>query len=221
MKKIFTYLKRCLALIIGSVLIYLLFAFILSIWSTNPKKITCTQKQSIYLITNGVHLDIVLEKSQINTDFFSQLKDFNTSNYIAFGWGDKGFYLNTPEWADLKFGTVLNAMFLKSETVMHITRLDKKRNDFVKIDICETQLKKLVAFIEHSFQVDEYLKPIEIKGKGYSKQDDFYEATGSYNCIKTCNEWVNEALKVSEIKTSLWSPFDLGILYQVNRDNKN
>jgi len=32
-------------------------------------------------------------------------------DWLAFGWGDKGFYLNTPTWADLKFSTAVKAAF--------------------------------------------------------------------------------------------------------------
>lgn len=43
---------------------------------------------------------------------FSQTKGKSTDfNYIAFGWGDKGFYLDTPTWADLKFSTAFKAAF--------------------------------------------------------------------------------------------------------------
>ncbi|HOB24230.1 MAG TPA: DUF2459 domain-containing protein, partial [Kaistella sp.] len=31
--------------------------------------------------------------------------------YLAIGWGDKGFYLDTPTWADLKFSTAFKAAF--------------------------------------------------------------------------------------------------------------
>lgn len=79
------------------------------------------------------------------------------------------------------------------------------------------QLEQLIYFIEQSFETDDEMKLIEIVGKGYSNRDYFYEGVGSYNCIKTCNQWVNQGLKAAEIKTSIWSPFDSGVLYQVNK----
>lgn len=53
---------------------------------------------------------------------FSQTKGKNTDfNYIAFGWGDKGFYLDTPTWADLKFSTAFKAAFWMGQSAMHTT----------------------------------------------------------------------------------------------------
>jgi hypothetical protein len=50
-------------------------------------------------------------------------------NYLAFGWGDKGFYLNTPEWADLKVSTALNAAFGLSSSAIHSTFYKKLREN--------------------------------------------------------------------------------------------
>jgi len=36
---------------------------------------------------------------------------------------------------------------------------------------------------------------------------------GSFSLIKTCNIWVNKALKETGVPTSVWSPFDFCILY--------
>lgn len=44
-----------------------------------------------------------------------------TLPYLAIGWGDKGFYLNTPTWADLKFSTAFKAAFGLSKPAMHAT----------------------------------------------------------------------------------------------------
>ncbi len=55
-------------------------------------------------------------------------------------------------------------------------------------------------------------KKILLNNKGYSYNDDFYEALGSFSCFKTCNSWVNSGLKESDIKACLWTPFDFGLL---------
>ena len=38
--------------------------------------------------------------------------------YVAIGWGDRGFYVDTPTWADLKLSTLCNALFVPSESVL-------------------------------------------------------------------------------------------------------
>jgi len=41
------------------------------------------------------------------------------------------------------------------------------------------------------------------------------KTTGSFSLFNTCNVWVNKALKVTGIETSVWSPFDFGVLHHL------
>lgn len=214
MKVILKYLKRTLLFIGIFLFTYFSFAFLLSISSTNPHTTQCEYKNEIFLSTNGVHLDIVIPKNQ--NDIFIPVLPSHI-NYIAFGWGDKRFYLETPTWDKLKFSTAAKALFWKSETAMHVTMYQKKRKDWMSIKLCDEQLNKLTAYIKSSFLKNKQGEVIEIKGSGYSNRDRFYEAIGSYDCINTCNSWVNKGLKIADIKTCIWSPFDKGIIYQVEK----
>ena len=49
----------------------------------------------------------------------------STLRYIAIGWGDKGFYLDTPTWADLKFSTAFKAAFWLGNSAIHTTFIKK------------------------------------------------------------------------------------------------
>ena len=51
--------------------------------------------------------------------------------------------------------------------------------------------------------------------EGYNSYDSFFEAKGSFSFYRTCNIWVNKALKVIGVKTSIWSPFDFGVLHHL------
>lgn len=168
--------------------------------------------KTIYLSTNGVHLDIVLLKKDIDVSLLSDLKHNSSDNYLAFGWGDEDFYINTPTWGDLTLGTAFNAMFLNSTTLMHVTRYGSARADWVKIEISETALQKLTTYLSNSFETNENGSKIMLKDKGYSFIDDFYKATGNYSCLKTCNTWVNQGLKESGLKSCFWTPFDFGLM---------
>ena len=54
------------------------------------------------------------------------------------------------------------------------------------------------------------------KSNGYTSNDIFYEANGSYSIFKTCNTWSNSILKNSGVKSLLWTPFssDISQLYE-------
>ncbi|WP_370569699.1 DUF2459 domain-containing protein [Flaviramulus sp. BrNp1-15] len=44
----------------------------------------------------------------------------------------------------------------------------------------------------------------------------FIKQKESYSCLKTCNSWVNSALKMSDLKSCYWTPFDFGIINKYN-----
>jgi uncharacterized protein (TIGR02117 family) len=214
LKIIIKYIGRAILGLFGVVLLYFILAFLLSVIPKNTELVDCVEKETVYLISNGIHLDIILNRNQIDTTFLKTLKIPETVKYVAFGWGDKGFYLQTKTWNDLKMNTLVNALFLKSESSMHVTSYYYKSENFVPLSLCPTQIEVLKTYIETSFIKTNTGEIIET-GKGYGKNDHFYEAKGSYNAIKTCNEWVNIGLKKAKVKTSVWSPFDKGIFYHV------
>ena len=209
------FLKRIFYFVFVVIGLYLFSAFVLSIIPTQPQTYQSPKSHTIYLITNGIHLDFVIEKKDLPTDFLEKLNRFQSAKHIAFGWGDKGFYLDTPTWNELKTSTVLNALFLKGESAMHVTEYHHTYSEFIKIEICKEQMDALFHFIESSFVINDVGKFKEIDRPGYSKDDKFYEAKGSYTAINTCNSWINQGLKKAAIKTSIWTPFDKGILYHI------
>lgn len=189
---------------------YLAFAFILSSISTSPIEISGEQKFEIFVKTNGVHTDVVLNYRDVAEEILEKL-DQSTGKYLAFGWGDKGFYIGIPTWNDLTFSIAANAMFLPSETAMHVTPYSAKRSSWKSMRISREQLDLLVRYISNSFKIKNG-KFEKIPANGYSSTDAFYEAKGSYNLFRTCNVWTNNALKTAEIRTAIWSPFDWGVM---------
>ena len=120
--------------------------------------------------------------------------------------------MNTPTWNDLTFGNAFKAMFLKSPTLIHLTKYKQIRKYWTKVILSESELKKLNQFISESFKKDVSGNKIIIANSGYSINDDFYKANGSFSCFKTCNSWVNKAFKESDLKSCLWTPFDFGLI---------
>ena len=97
---------------------YIIAALILSSISVDRKMEPQASDTSIYISSNGVHLDIILPKENINNSLLADLKHTPGEEYLSFGWGDENFYLNTPTWGDLTFKNAFGALFLKSTTVM-------------------------------------------------------------------------------------------------------
>jgi len=198
---------------------YLLVVTLLSYISVNDGLVKSQKEIPIYILTNGVHTDVVLPLKSEHYDWTNQLKTEHTKakdttmNYAAFGWGDKGFYLEAPFWVDLKASTALKAASGLSSTAMHVTFYKdlKESNSCKKLQISSDNYKKLILFINESFQTKsgEFLK-IETDAV-YGKHDVFYEANGSYSLFYTCNSWANQALKAANQKAALWTISDSGI----------
>ncbi|MGC4034775.1 MAG: TIGR02117 family protein [Chitinophagaceae bacterium] len=219
LKKILKYLLYTVVTFVSFVLLYLLAAFCLSRITINKEPDT-TNDVTIYIKTNGVHTDIVVPVKNDQMDWSKEILFSNTTakdssmQYLAMGWGDKGFYLETPTWADLKFRTAFRAAFALSTTAIHATfyRAMIENKSCKKIEISQDQYKRLVDYILNSLQKDMNGHAIWINTTAnYGTTDAFYEATGSYSLFKTCNTWANKALKVSGQKCCLWTAFDTGI----------
>lgn len=211
MKTLKKILLRSALFILGLVITYIILAFSLTAITVNDTQNEENKSKTIYLSTNGVHLDIVLHRENLSPALAQDLYFLPNENYLAFGWGDKNFYLNTPTWGELTPKNALKAMFWKSESLMHVTRYYGKQSYWVAVPASEEQLQKVNVLLLESF-THAAGKKLRLNGAGYYDTDDFYQAEGSYSCIKTCNTWANTIFKESGLKACAWTPFDFGLM---------
>jgi len=193
-------------------IIYVLIAVLISSITIPRKNVHSPSTKTIFLNTNGVHLDIIIPKNNIDPFLLRGISEMNSKKYISFGWGEENFYMNTPTWGDLTFKNAFSAIFLKNSTIMHITRYKRRREKWIEIKINEKELYHLNTYIINTFKKDANGNIILIKNKGYSSRDDFFKAKGSYSGFKTCNSWVNIGFKESGLKSCYWTLFDFGLL---------
>lgn len=199
--------------------VYIIIALTLPCVGVNTEDENPKEDVAIYIKTNGVHTDIVVPIKTEYKDWSEKVKFDHIASkdtamqFIGFGWGDKGFYLNTPEWSDLKFSTAFNAAFYLGTSAMHATffKQMKENESCIKINISKEEYGKLITYIEDSFRHDADGNPILINATTYGKNDSFYEANRKYNLFYTCNTWANNALKAADQKAALWTPSDTGI----------
>lgn len=216
-----------LAILLGAILLYCLFAVILGLIPVNSDYQRAANGTEVFVETNGIHTDFVLPlRTQVKawTELIRRSgarRSQVPARYLSFGWGDRSFYLNTPDWSDFSLGTAFNAVLLPSETVMHVTFLDdtpELSDTCRRLVLDEEQFSKLVRYIERGFARDDTGGVKRLPEGGYWKNDDFYEATGSYHLFNTCNDWANMALKEIGVRTALWAPFDKAIFYHLPKD---
>ncbi|MDO5636834.1 MAG: TIGR02117 family protein [Myroides sp.] len=213
-------------ILIGVLFIYVLFATAVAYVPVNKDQSKYThQNLSIYILTNGVHTDIVVPYINEVYDWHMHLNPALTpggrtsAQWVAFGWGDKGFYLQTPEWKDLKPSVAFNAAFGLSKSAMHVTYYDKMipREDCVEIKLNHEQYQQLCAYILNRFDSDDQQLILIDTDQNYGLNDVFYEAKGKYNLFYTCNTWANSALKSAGLKACLFTLWDKGIFYHYQK----
>lgn len=220
MRKLFRQLLILVGFLLGVILLYVILALLLPLIPINAKKTTDPKVVELYILTNGVHTDLVLPVRTSQIDWSQKLPFKNTKGqktdfrYIAFGWGDKGFYLDTPTWSQLKFSTAFKAAFWLSDSAMHCTyyKQMKEGNDCKKMMLTEQQYQDLIQFLDSRFDKDAAGHYILVPTNAvYGDDDAFYDAKGSYNFTYTCNTWANDGLKVAGQKAALWTATDFGI----------
>ncbi|MDR2205620.1 MAG: TIGR02117 family protein [Flavobacteriaceae bacterium] len=220
MKKILKTLLKTIVILLGLIILYLLFGYFIPFIEVPAKETSAPKTVDIYILTNGVHTDLVVPIKSRETDWSKEILFENTRSqktnfkYLSVGWGDKGFYLDTPTWAELKFSTAFKAAFGLSNSAMHCTFYNEmtENKNCVKIPITQEQYSDLVKYIREKFYQDENGNIQLIKTDAvYGNDDAFYDAKGRYNFLETCNTWANSGLKAAGQKAALWTPSDFGI----------
>jgi len=221
-KRTLLFVLKCVLGIAAFVLLYFLFAALLTWIPSNMFQEQPKEGVVIYLKSNGVHTDLVFP---VHNEVYDWRRTLDTNNYLrqkrpftyaSIGWGDKGFYLNTPTWADLTFTTAFKAAFGLSGSAMHVSlRTDSLHcGEYVrKVIVSKEQYQNLVAYALLAFQLDENGKVQRIDHHYEGMNDNFYEAKGRYSLFKTCNVWTNNGLRTIGVKTATWAPFDKCVLY--------
>ena len=136
------------------------------------------------------------------------------ATHIAIGWGDQGFYLETPEWADLTASVALRALTGIGKSAVHIEyerRPDAKSPTVRTLRVSPATYAKLVQSIQAEFARDQTGALRLIARRGYTVHDAFYEGRSSFSLVTTCNEWVRGHLSHAGIRTAAWAPFHFAV----------
>jgi uncharacterized protein (TIGR02117 family) len=178
----------------------------------------------VFLRSNGTHVDIVLPTRTRQWDFAVEFgpADFprlgQALPWIAFGWGDREFLLQTPTWADVRPGVALRAVLGLGEGAVHVEYIDEP-GDFAVIGtrLSSAQYLALVTGLRGQFGRDTQGRVQRIAHAGYGVTDAFYVGTGRYLPWITCNEWVRRLIARAGVRTAVWAPFEPALLFHARR----
>lgn len=207
---------------LSPILIYFAAALIGSLVPVNRGWAEPAEGTTVYLADNGVHADIIMPVAAQGLDWrrYFPGRDFASptsgARWIAFGAGERGVYLDTPRWRDLKPGTALRAL-TGGERIMHVEYVSSPGYAERQIRLRPEEYRRLWAAIRADFALDRSGRPQRIDHPGYGPSDAFYRGVGKTSAIRTCNSWAAGKLRLAGVKTSLWPPFAQGLLWRYER----
>ncbi len=214
------YAALALLTLVSLVLLYAFAGFALAWIPINTDFRPDPRGIEIAVIDNGVHTDIVLPLQNPQKNWWDLLSpdDFPTDvtgyRHVAFGWGNRQFYLETPTWADVRVSTVARASIGLGGSVLRadlLYDLPPPSPRVRRFRIRPDQYARLSQAIRDTMQLTEEGRPIPIPGAHYIDSDAFYEATGRYHLFNTCNVWTGRVLKDAGIRVGWWTPYPSGL----------
>jgi uncharacterized protein (TIGR02117 family) len=177
----------------------------------------------IFVTDNGVHTSIVMPVISGEYDLHDyipeeKLREENSRpyNYYAFGWGDKEFYMNTPDWSDLELSIALQAMLWPTQSVIKVSGYYILGEDeyTVKVNLSEEAYKILYDFLIDSFDKTED-GDLQYVAEGYGRRDAFFKARRKYHLFFTCNNWTAIGLRRAGLPTPLYPVFSSSIIHHL------
>jgi uncharacterized protein (TIGR02117 family) len=180
----------------------------------------------IIVTSNDVHADLILPRRNETMDWGAHLPpghfagDVKDATHVAFGWGNKEFYVDTRTWADVSVGTVCRALFWPfGETCMHVNMCDIKNLPATsrRATISHEQYRRLVEHVRDTFRRDSSGRFVLIEGGAYTATDAFYYAHGAYSAFNTCNCWVGRGLKAAGVRTGWFTPLPKTVYLYMSR----
>ncbi|WP_108790237.1 TIGR02117 family protein [Erythrobacter sp. Alg231-14] len=205
--------------LIGMVSLFFLVAWIGSSMGRNGEwtEPVAADERTIEIMvgSNGIHTEIamplVTREKDWRTTFSIEDIRVGTRPYthVAVSWGERAFFLETPEWTDLTVTTAVNAM-TGGEAVLHVAYYVRPAasNDYRVLRLRESEYRALVQSIESQLVEADNRETIP----GYSWHDVFYSAHGTYHIGNTCNQWTSDQLAAAGVNVGIWSPLPGGVM---------
>ncbi len=177
----------------------------------------------VYLMSNGWHVWVALPARAGDTDWTAWLADsrladrLSNGDFVAFGWGDRDFYLNTRRPEDFRPDLAIAALLGRGPAAMHVMRVPESALTSPglktrRLEVDALQYHALAAYIQTGFAPGGNGRPQPLTEPGFGLDDAFFEATGRYSPFRTCNEWIGAGLRAAGLKAGWWTPFPYGLI---------
>jgi uncharacterized protein (TIGR02117 family) len=162
-------------------------------WNCDSAQPGC---HSVFIVRNWWHAAIVLHRGDIPETLIPELKEFPRAQMIEFSWGDRDYF---PD-PDAGVFTALKAAFWSNGSVLHLVGFDGPAENFFRdaliteLHLSEESFTRLLAFLASTFARTNPSDAAEARS-GLYVYSRFYDATGKFSILRSCNTWVAEALQ--------------------------
>ncbi|MFN9648684.1 MAG: DUF2459 domain-containing protein, partial [Pseudanabaena sp.] len=124
------------------------------------------------------------------------------SPFVEVGWGDRQFYFA----GDQSIPSILRAVFIPSDSVLHVASFAEPPEQFVKFPVFKSELSEsgfqnLLAYVKQTFAVNRMGDRLAAIGNGQYGVSNFYAAVPKYIAVSNCNTWAAEALRQAGVST--------------------
>ena len=190
-------------------LAYVVAAAIGGLIPRNPAWRAPAQGVTIWVEDNGIHTGVVLPVRAAGVDWRAafpagDLRDprYAALDHVAIGWGERGFYLGTPTWRDVRPGTILHAAIGSDDTLLHVERIARPTvgPQVRAVTLRVAEYRRLAAIVRAARRPGAAIA-------GYGAHDAFYPARGHYDALRTCNDWTGDTLAAAGVRVGAWTPF--------------
>ena len=156
----------------------------------------------VYVVANGWHAGLIVPAAALNQRLPTLQQRFAGASHYEVGWGDVGFY----RAKQVTVGLALEAMFASKGAVMHVVAVPNvqhfmRSSDAAPLCLSGAQLNTLADTIASSFARNTDGTVVDA-GPGIYGNSQFYQATGSYSLLYTCNRWTASVLAAAGLDIS-------------------
>ena len=154
---------------------------------------------AIYLIAAGWHTEIALPIHAIHGPLKALTSDFPGSQYLAFGWGERNYYMaRAPTFDDAMRALLPGPAVLLVTPLYHPPRDSKPAAQVFEVALPTAGLEPLSNHLWTAIEKSGDGMPRRLAA-GPDPGSVFYAATGTYSTAYTCNTWTADALRAGGI----------------------
>ncbi|MGL4634652.1 MAG: DUF2459 domain-containing protein [Beijerinckiaceae bacterium] len=182
---------------------------------------------SVDILDHGYHASLVIPRAAL-ADMASKqglshlrgaLELFEGFENVEIGWGEKEFYRNVPAVSLAAVPFVIRAMFNPAnQSVLHVVGFNgSAKTAFSKSSHFSLMLSE-EGFRRSAIEVNKSISSALPLGPGLYGPSAFFESTGAYSLLNTCNHWVGKILAAAGVPYAPVESFiSGGLMFDLNR----